>query len=211
MLHNSKKFTVVILAAGLGTRLGSLTKTRPKALTLVAGKPILEYAIAWAKELKPAKIIVVGGYLFPQLAAEAKRIDPHVVVVENPDFKETQRMVSLLKARNLIEGGLAVFDGDYIYHKLIAWKICEHLSGVKIFATNDRHSEFPDVILDMMVKVGGSNNLIDMSKTLKDFEYYFNSFLFVDESYVAAYFEAAMRAIEKLGAGKTHVEEALLE
>lgn len=50
---------VVILAAGKGTRMYSQL---PKVLHKLAGKPLLGHVIDSARQLKPAKIIVVYGY-----------------------------------------------------------------------------------------------------------------------------------------------------
>ena len=56
---------VVLLAAGLGSRLGPLTRALPKALIQVAGRPLLLHALAFAERLRPSRIIVVGGFCFP--------------------------------------------------------------------------------------------------------------------------------------------------
>ncbi|HEX7501008.1 MAG TPA: NTP transferase domain-containing protein [Polyangia bacterium] len=58
---------VVLLAAGLGSRLGTLTRDLPKALIPVAGKPLLLHALSFATCLWPTRIIVVGGFCFPQV------------------------------------------------------------------------------------------------------------------------------------------------
>ena len=119
--------TVIILSAGMGTRLGDLTKSKPKALTMVAGKPIIEYSISFARALNPKKIIIVGGYLFDVLAKAVRAIDKDVVLVENKEYQTTQRMVSLMKAQSEISGGFISYDGDYIYNSIIAQKVQKHL------------------------------------------------------------------------------------
>ena len=53
----------VILAAGCGERLLPLTKTSPKPLTPVLGKPLLRYTIETLKEAMVEDIIIVTGYL----------------------------------------------------------------------------------------------------------------------------------------------------
>ena len=58
---------VVLLAAGLGSRLGMLTRDLPKALISVAGRPLLLHALSFAARLQPSRIVVVGGFGFAQV------------------------------------------------------------------------------------------------------------------------------------------------
>jgi choline kinase len=53
---------VIILPAGLGSRLGDLTARRPKALLDLGGVSLLERSIEFAARLGADDIIIVGGY-----------------------------------------------------------------------------------------------------------------------------------------------------
>ena len=54
---------VVILAGGKGTRLGHLTRSVPKPMVLLAGKPILEYQIDLARECGFTEVLLLTGHL----------------------------------------------------------------------------------------------------------------------------------------------------
>ncbi len=209
--NRHRPLTVVILAAGLGTRLLEYTKTKPKALLPVNGKPIIEYSIAWSKFLGATKIIVAGGYMFDTLKQAVKLIDPNVVMVENKEYATTQRLTTLMKAEKEIVGGLLVFDGDYIYHRSIAEKISPYLlRGLTIFGTGQDSNE---VQLDMRIKVDDNNRLLSMSKgigRLPDHPYYFNSITYCDSGYLDDFFTSARETIKKIGSS-AHVEDALFE
>jgi N-acetyl-alpha-D-muramate 1-phosphate uridylyltransferase len=62
---------VLILAAGLGTRMEELTQDLPKPLLPVQGKPLLEYAFNLVQPLKPNQIYVNTHY-------HAKLIDSYI-------------------------------------------------------------------------------------------------------------------------------------
>ena len=53
----------VIIAGGLGTRLGPLTETVPKAMVPVNGRPFLEYEVSLLKSEGVADIVVCLGHL----------------------------------------------------------------------------------------------------------------------------------------------------
>ncbi|MBC6437959.1 MAG: nucleotidyltransferase family protein [Rhodobacteraceae bacterium] len=59
----------MILAAGFGTRLQPLTRTRPKPLINVAGHPLIDHALEQARGAGAAPIAVNGHYRADQLAA----------------------------------------------------------------------------------------------------------------------------------------------
>ncbi len=53
----------IILAGGLGTRLGKLTQETPKPLLAVAGKPFLEHLVNKLKSCNVTEVILSVGYL----------------------------------------------------------------------------------------------------------------------------------------------------
>ncbi len=71
----------VILAAGEGTRVRPLTKSRPKGLIPVANRPIIEYAIRALHLAGIRDIIVVAGYRKEQVTRFLNELDPGIKVV----------------------------------------------------------------------------------------------------------------------------------
>ncbi len=68
---------VMILAAGFGTRMGALTADRPKPLIEVAGRPLLDHAIAAARD-GGGRIAVNAHYRADQIAAHLAAHHPDV-------------------------------------------------------------------------------------------------------------------------------------
>jgi bifunctional UDP-N-acetylglucosamine pyrophosphorylase/glucosamine-1-phosphate N-acetyltransferase len=73
---SSERLAVVVLAAGMGTRMKS---ARAKVLHEVAGKPMLRWVLDAAEALAPEKIVVVVG---PGQEAVAEAAAPHATVVQ---------------------------------------------------------------------------------------------------------------------------------
>ena len=59
----------MIFAAGLGTRMGALTQARPKPLIEVAGRPLIEQALGFAREAGADPIVVNVHWKADQLRA----------------------------------------------------------------------------------------------------------------------------------------------
>lgn len=86
---------VVILAAGVGSRLRPLTNDRPKCLVEIEGRSLLERQIATFQDCGVTNLTVVAGYA-------AERIErPDLVKVINERFESTNMVASLFRAELL--------------------------------------------------------------------------------------------------------------
>lgn len=79
---------VMIFAAGFGTRMGALTANRPKPLIEVAGRPLIDHALAIADQAKVGRVVVNAHYLADQMQAYLAD-GPAVVVEETPEVLDT--------------------------------------------------------------------------------------------------------------------------
>mgnify|MGYP003445900653 FL=1 len=62
-------FPLMLFAAGFGTRMGALTADRPKPLIPVAGRALIDHALAVAEDAGVARTVVNTHYRAEQLAA----------------------------------------------------------------------------------------------------------------------------------------------
>lgn len=69
---------LMLFAAGLGTRMGALTATRPKPLVEVAGRPLIDHALTLAQEAGVGPVVVNTHYRAAQLAAHLQGRDLHI-------------------------------------------------------------------------------------------------------------------------------------
>jgi 2-aminoethylphosphonate-pyruvate transaminase len=210
-----KGFTAVLLAAGVGSRLGDLTKETPKPLTPVNGVPLIAYTIAWVKALGAGRVVVVGGYMFDEVEATVHKIDPDIIMARNDEFKGTHRMVSLLRAAEHVQGDLLVQDADYLYHADVSDLLRDKdYNEITVHASRDKSTY---TIQDVVIGVDAQMHLTTMYKTeatkpqLEDNEWYFNSLVYCPENKVQAFFDRANKMIEKSGDGWLHVEDVILD
>ena len=78
---------IMIFAAGLGTRMGGLTATRPKPLIPVAGRALIDHALDLTDDLPGLRRVVNTHYLAAQMRAHLAGRD--VLLSHEPDLLET--------------------------------------------------------------------------------------------------------------------------
>lgn len=122
-MKNKAKTYALILAAGKGTRLHSLTQHYPKPLIKVNGREILDYQIkGYIKAgIKEKNIFVVTGYKRKMIAEFLAKKYPCVREIYNPHYQNTNNMYSLylglkeLKNKNL--QCLLINNADCLYEE----------------------------------------------------------------------------------------------
>jgi len=102
---------VLILAAGLGTRLRPLTSEIPKPLVRVYDKSILEIQMERAKSLGDVRLHANAHYLADQIVSEGKRLGFEKVWVETPEILGTAGPLRRIYAAGY-RGGLLIMNGD---------------------------------------------------------------------------------------------------
>jgi len=75
---------ILVFAAGRGTRMGALTRDRPKPLVRVAGRPLLDHALALTDGLAPLRRVVNVHHFADQVRAHLAGTD--VVLSDEADL-----------------------------------------------------------------------------------------------------------------------------
>ena len=107
--------TAIILAAGRGSRMGIETSSKPKCLTSMAGRTLLEWQIGALRTAGMKKVVLVGGYLIKDLAPFGDQL------LENLNWEETNMVSTLECASSILEQETCIVSySDIVYHpKLI--------------------------------------------------------------------------------------------
>lgn len=107
----------LVIAAGKGTRLKSLTKDKPKPLVQLLGLSLIERVILSARQAGIDEFIIVIGYLGESIRDKLGNGDKYglrITYVENSEW-ERGNAVSVLKARELLNGTFLLLMADHIF------------------------------------------------------------------------------------------------
>lgn len=99
----------IILAAGRGSRLGSLTDDRPKCLAELGGMTLIGRQLRTLGDAGITDIVIVTGYRSEMLALPGTRR------VHNPDWEDTNMVESLFRAESEFGDDMIVAYGDIVY------------------------------------------------------------------------------------------------
>jgi choline kinase len=199
----------IVMAAGLGSRLKDLTTATPKALIEVGGRPLVDYALAFARACGATRRIVVGGFCHADVAACVKRVAPDAVIVENTEYKKGN-LISMQTGRTaLVPGGFHLMNTDHVYRPTIAEIVKAAIAGateITAFCDFDRTLGADD----MKVGLDGQRRVAAMAKTLPTWDCGYVGMTYVPGSRRDDYFAAADRVLAEKG-DASHVESILVE
>lgn len=118
----------IILAAGMGRRLGELTKNNTKCMVEVNGVRLIDRLLNQLTQFSLNRIILVIGYAGENLKNYLgnKRNDISLEYIENPIYNQTNNIYSLALAKDeLIKDDTLLIESDLIYDTTIFKRIIE--------------------------------------------------------------------------------------
>jgi choline kinase len=153
---------VVILAAGMGTRLG---KPWPKPLTPLAdGRSIMQQQLENVEKVfrDEARVTIVVGFKM-EMIMEAH---PNVTFVYNENYDQTNTSKSLLKAlRASQESGVLWLNGDVVFDARVLERIAERIRSEKSFVCVNTSATAEE---EVKYTVDRKGNINALSKQVKN-------------------------------------------
>ena len=149
----------VILAAGMGKRLGELTKNNTKCMVKINGISLINRLLEQLSKLSLNKIIIVIGYegekLKNYLGYSYKTIE--IEYIENPIYNKTNNIYSLYLAKEkLLEDDTILIESDLIFEDSI-FTLLEQSSYPNV-AVVAKYENWMD---GTMVRIDNENNIIN--------------------------------------------------
>jgi choline kinase len=103
--------TVVVNAAGLGSRMGL---NRPKALVEIEGRPLIAWQLAMLDDVDDVRVVL--GYRAAEVAEVVFARRPDATVVLNHEFASTGTAASFLRGAAGAAGPVVSLDCDLVVH-----------------------------------------------------------------------------------------------
>ena len=130
----------VMLAAGVGRRLGPQLNHEPKLLLSLGGKTLLRRHLEILDHVGIGELVLVTGYRAGAIEAELAALESPVAVttVHNPDYTEGS-VVSLWCAREALRlgGPVVLMDGDVLYDRRLMARLLA-APGANCFAMDGK-------------------------------------------------------------------------
>lgn len=119
----------IILAAGMGKRLGEYTQNNTKCMVRVGGETLVERVLGQLDKLHLSRIIIVIGYKGTELKKYLSTfsVQTPLVFVENPIYDKTNNIYSLYLAKDYMrEQDTLLLESDIIMEDAVLKKLVEY-------------------------------------------------------------------------------------
>ena len=149
----------LILAAGLGRRLGEFTAENTKCMLPVNGIRLIDRMLGQLERLPLRRIVIVVGYARENLCRHIRKHHPdkNIVFVENPIYDHTNNIYSLWLARDLMaQDDTLLLESDLIFEDAVLdAALHSECRNVALVAKYDTWMD------GTMVKIDDDNNIVN--------------------------------------------------
>ncbi len=150
----------VILAAGMGKRLGEFTKNNTKCMVEVCGKALIDRVLTQLSSLDLSRVVIVVGYEGQRLIDHiGDRYDDRLKIeyIHNPVYDRTNNIYSLALAKEkLLEDDTLLLESDLIFDDRMFPLILDNPYPNLVLV--DKYQSWMD---GTMVRIDEDNNIVN--------------------------------------------------
>jgi choline kinase len=156
--ESNQSIQTVILAAGRGSRLASAIHNRPKCLSDVGGRALIDHQLSLLTEAGIRRICVVTGYRADEVR---EAVGAQAELIHNKAWAEINSLYSFWLCRDWVSSALLVINCDVLFHAEVLYRLltCPGNAFAYDFSsgTEEEHTK---------VEIDEDAALMSMSKTL---------------------------------------------
>ncbi len=116
----------IVIAAGLGSRMGDLTDEKPKCMLEIAGRTLLDWTIDHLRSAGCDEIVLITGYMEDAI----DRRD--VIRVSNKEFRDNNILHSLMYAQDYLDSAALITYSDIWVEPGIHRKLAESSDDIAL-------------------------------------------------------------------------------
>ena len=127
----------IVIAAGLGSRMGQLTDEMPKCMLPINGRPLLHHTMDHMREAGCNEFVIIVGY-------KAENVDAlDAQIVENNEFASNNILHSLMSAKMHLNGPVMCSYSDIWVEPEIHKALTETKNDI-VVAVDDDEVQWPE-------------------------------------------------------------------
>lgn len=184
----------IIIAAGMGNRLGNLTEDKPKGMVQVDGRELVLRALDFLSAGDFSERIVIVGYQGDEFSAFLKENCPGVRIIVNPDYR-LGSVRTIEKALPYLDEPFLLMNVDHVYPRRMFAALPTGHNGLTAICDTDRTLAADD----MKVKLNGDHKVARIAKTLEEFDAGYIGMTWCGSDALETYRKAIGRTIETQG------------
>ncbi len=186
----------LVLAAGTGSRLGEITKTRTKGMVPVNGKRLIDYLLDFFDIGFFNEILIIGGFHYEDLRDHVEEKGyGNIRVLENKEYLKGNIFTLIRGLKEFERDSFLITNVDHIYPRVMFEKMKPSFGSITAMCDFDRDLGKDD----MKVRLGTSGRIEAIRKDMDVFDCGYIGMTYIDESMNDVYRQAAGKTVERFG------------
>ncbi len=163
----------LILAAGMGSRLGEYTKDVPKVLVEVAGQPLIMHALERLLEQGVEETIIVVGYMkesiMEQCGDSYKGMKLKYVI--NERYETTNNVYSFYLAMKVVKSDVLMVEGDLLFSSKVLEVVLREKRDCNIVVSRYNPNTMNGTVIETGENSDIARALVIKKRQGKDYDY----------------------------------------